>query len=715
MRLNKVDLYEIKTEIGRGGMATVYRAYDPRFDREVAIKVLPSELLHVDPEFRLRFEREIKIIARLEHSSIVPVYDVGQSDSQPYFVMRYMGGGSLSDRISAGVMDVEEAARILSTIALGLDEAHSKGIVHRDIKPSNILFDTGNNPYLSDFGIAKLSQTQTTDMTGSGMIGTPAYMAPEQAQGDEIDGRADLYSLGIVLFEMLTGKQPYEANTPLGIALKHINDPVPRILTANPNLPAGMEALIQKAMAKNKNDRYPTADDMTRALTDVVRSTAAQIQTNAWTAMSETVMSKATFVSKKPVLGSLPAKKAINPMLMILLGITLMVIITAGRIFLFNGRSHQVITEPLPSLATSTSALARTTISAPTSEPTGLPIETLETPTVASTHIDLPVAPTLPILGKVDKIAFVRDNEIWSMNVDGKDLKQLTWDGGAKNDLQWLDHNTLLFLSDKTVKYYLESTGSIETLTSFPAASRLDAFQVSHDGSRVIIAMDHEVFVVPFSFETMKHITTRAQLQAMQGACILPTPKTKAGLAVEEARWSADDKQVAWLFLGRYAKKLTLQAEQIGVFDIPACRPEAIEVLDYFPAQHFEPVGYKNREIPDFDWDGQELFTFNTNRNLWQNDGWGELYVYNGRLRKENWINPIGDKCCYRDARWSPDGTYLFFAFQDRTLGAEAPTTLYFIPSGELENGENFQPLPLEPRFFKNREEAPQPALRPAE
>ncbi len=221
---------KIKSELGRGGMATVYRGYDPRFEREVAVKVLPRELLHADPQFRLRFEREAKIIAQLEHSAIVPVYDVGEADGQPYFVMRYMNGGSLSDRIKAGVMTIDEAARILGTIAPGLDEAHSKGIVHRDIKPSNILFDKRGNPYISDFGIAKLTQAQAGNVTGSAIIGTPAYMAPEQAQGEEIDGRADIYALGIILYEMVTGKQPYEADTPMAVAIKHITDPVPHIL-----------------------------------------------------------------------------------------------------------------------------------------------------------------------------------------------------------------------------------------------------------------------------------------------------------------------------------------------------------------------------------------------------------------------------------------------------------------------------------------------------
>ena len=262
-------------------MATVYLSYDPRFEREVAVKVLPSELLHSDPQFRLRFEREAKIIAQLEHTAIVPVYDVGEADGQPYFVMRYMNGGSLSERIKAGDLPIEDAARILGAIAPGLDEAHSKGIVHRDIKPSNILFDKRGNPYISDFGIAKLSQAQSGNVTGSAIIGTPAYMAPEQAQGTEVDGRADIYALGIILFEMLTGKQPYEADTPMAVAIKHITDPVPQIRKIKPQLSEGMDTIIQKAMAKDKNDRFSTAVEMTNALLEVARDEPTKLQTKS--------------------------------------------------------------------------------------------------------------------------------------------------------------------------------------------------------------------------------------------------------------------------------------------------------------------------------------------------------------------------------------------------------------------------------------------------
>jgi serine/threonine-protein kinase len=265
MRSKKIGRYEIKSELGRGGMATVYRGWDPLFEREVAVKVLPPELLHSDPQFKMRFEREAKIIASLEHPSIVPVYDVGDDNGQPYFVMRCMSGGSLSDRIKAKKLTVDDAIKILGQLAPGLDEAHAKGIVHRDLKPSNILFDAKGTPYISDFGIAKFSQAQSSGVAGSAIIGTPAYMAPEQAQGTGVDGRTDIYAVGIILFEMLTGKQPYEADSPMAVAFKHITDPVPNIFEP-PALPEAVDTVIHKAMAKNKDDRFSTATELVQML-----------------------------------------------------------------------------------------------------------------------------------------------------------------------------------------------------------------------------------------------------------------------------------------------------------------------------------------------------------------------------------------------------------------------------------------------------------------
>jgi hypothetical protein len=174
--------------------------------------------------------------------------------------------------------------------------------------------------------------------------------------------------------------------------------------------------------------------------------------------------------------------------------------------------------------------------------------------------------------------------------------------------------------------------------------------------------------------------------------------------------WSADDKLVAWLFRGVDAGNASLQAEQVSILDITACTPSTIDQLDNFPALRFPVQGYQNRLIPDIDWDGNDLFVFNTDR---RNNGWGELYVYDWVLHKAYHINPIEGACCYRDARWSPDGLYLLFAFQDLRLGAEAPTFLYYVPYGEIGAGTNFTPLPLE-GFFENPKEAPQPALHPA-
>jgi serine/threonine-protein kinase len=268
-----IGRYEIKGELGRGGMATVFHAFDPRFKRDVAVKVLPREFLH-DPTFRARFEREAQTIAGLEHPAIVPVYDFGEEAGQPFIVMRLMPGGALTDRLKAGPLPLDEAARIFNILAPALDDAHAHGIIHRDLKPGNILFDSRNQPYLSDFGIAKLSEASAA-FTGSAIIGTPAYMSPEQAKGDRnLDGRSDLYALGAILFETLTGKLPYEADTPMGIAIKHIVEPVPRILDTNPQLPTACETIIGRAMAKDRAERFNNAQEMAAMLATVARGGA---------------------------------------------------------------------------------------------------------------------------------------------------------------------------------------------------------------------------------------------------------------------------------------------------------------------------------------------------------------------------------------------------------------------------------------------------------
>ncbi len=265
MTPQKFGRYEIKAELGRGGMAVVYRAYDARFKRDVALKVLPSQLLG-EAALRTRFEREAQMIASLEHPAIVPVYDFGDEEGQPYLVMRYMPGGSLADRLEQGPMSSAETLHIISRLASALDQVHAHGIVHRDLKPANVLFDQYGEAYLSDFGIARLSESSAS-LTGESIVGTPAYMSPEQGRGEpDIDGRTDLYALGVILFQMLAGKQPYQATTPIGVVMKHITEPIPSLREARPDLPYTFDQVIGTAMAKERSERFPTGSDLLSAL-----------------------------------------------------------------------------------------------------------------------------------------------------------------------------------------------------------------------------------------------------------------------------------------------------------------------------------------------------------------------------------------------------------------------------------------------------------------
>ncbi len=716
MAPEKIGRYEIKSELGRGGMATVYRGWDPLFEREVAVKVLPPELLHADPQFKMRFEREAKIIASLEHPSIVPVYDVGDDNGQPYFVMRYMSGGSLSERIKAKTMTVPEAVKILGFLAPGMDEAHAKGIIHRDLKPSNILFDGKGTPYISDFGIAKLSQAQGGNVTGSAIIGTPAYMAPEQAQGTGVDGRTDIYAVGIILYEMLTGHQPYEADTPMAVAFKHITDPVPNILEANPTLPKDVELVIKKAMAKNKDDRFATATDLVDTLRDVAtgQRISAELPTVKGSAPSGQKTSDKTVQvdAKTAVAGS--ARKPFNIWL-IIAPVALLAVLGGGYLLFGNRTSPPEATET-PAIVTETEAPVL-----PTNTVEALPTETsavvvaADTPTATFTPeppTNTP-APTAPIIGGADKVALVANNEVWMMDLDGNSdsLVKLTNDGAAKSDLQWFGRDQIFFISGKTIKYYDISTDVVETLSFFPSEVSVDGFRISNDGKQVMLAMSNNIFVVPFDIETFKKIDRRSQLGQIPGACIYEqVAKTYTVSRVRDVRWSADDKLVAWLFVGNDPTNPAQQSEQVSILDITDCTPETIRLKDNFPGSRFVPDGYENRAMPDFDWNGKDQFTFNTSI---RNNGWGNLYIYNWVSHKGFRQTPIS-VCCFRDARWSPDGNYLFFAFQDIKLGADTRTELYYLPVAELNAGGNFTPIPMPDKFFGNLREAPQFALRPA-
>ena len=258
MAMTEIGSYQEVEEIGRGGMAVVYRAVTPANRQVVAIKLMAGDLTG-DLSFRKRFQREAEVLQRLIHPAIVPILDHGEHHGQPYLVMPYLDGGTLADRLQGGPRPPGEVA-LLARIAGALDSAHRQGVIHRDVKPNNILFDAAGRPFLTDFGIVKLLDDAATAVTQTGTsLGTPGYMSPEQVRGLPLDGRCDVYALGVVLFEMLTGRLPFTAANPYTQAFQHISDPIPNARAINPALAAGWQPIIERALAKERDSRYPTA------------------------------------------------------------------------------------------------------------------------------------------------------------------------------------------------------------------------------------------------------------------------------------------------------------------------------------------------------------------------------------------------------------------------------------------------------------------------
>jgi len=696
--LKKVGRYEIKAELGRGGMATVYRAYDPMFEREVAVKVLPQELMH-DTQFRGRFEREAKIIARLEHAAIVPVYDVGQDDNeQPYFVMRCMTGGSLSDRMGDGPLSLEEVLQVIRRVAAALDYAHSKGIIHRDLKPANILFDEAGEPYISDYGIAKLSQSQT-NITGSGIIGTPTYMSPEQGQGEDIDSRSDIYSLGVIIYEMLSGVPPYKANTPLGVVFKHVTEPVPHILDINPHLPVETEAVIEKALAKNPEERFATAMDLVVAIGALARGESPDLDRTSPVATHLNLRAKRLFHARDLLKGkNFPetriSKTSIGSRAWVF-GVVGVLIVAAliwgGMRFGAQAFEPGVATSPDPS---PTGLLLTASLA------TDPPIVVDETTTVTPTVTPVP---TSVGLGGADKIALVSANNIWVANIDGSEAEQLTNDPNPKSGLQWLpDGRGLVYIQSECVFLLDPPTKQTTRIVCFDQADFFEGFRVSPDGKQVAISVDRQLFVVPFDLGLLAGVHDRVELAAVKGCLAYPAAAAKNSL------WSLDGQKLALMVqVGQSNGRV---ADVVRVMDVHRCQDAAPLVLDEFPGRHFVPENYTdNYVLPSFSWDGDNLFVFNT---LTRNEGYGPLYTYDLSVKQEAKINPINGACCYRDAAISPDGRFLLFAFQDRSLGAESETLVYYVPLDAIKPDAVFAPITLPP-LFSNPREKPQFALRP--
>jgi len=257
-----VGPYRLVEKLGKGGMATVFKAYHPSLDRYVAIKALhPAFMEH--PGFIDRFEREAKVVAKLDHQNIVPIFDFSEYEDRPYLVLKYVRGETLKARLEKSKLTYKESRHIFRVISSALAYAHQEGVLHRDVKPSNVLMEKGGQIYLADFGLARMTETSQTTLSGQMMMGTPHYISPEQAKGmGSLDNGTDIYSLGVMMYELLVGEVPFQADTPFSVIHDHIYSPLPLPRDMNPDLNEDIQRAILKSLAKKREDRYENISEM---------------------------------------------------------------------------------------------------------------------------------------------------------------------------------------------------------------------------------------------------------------------------------------------------------------------------------------------------------------------------------------------------------------------------------------------------------------------
>ena len=477
-----IGRYHILESLGEGGMATVYKAYDTRLERNVAVKVIRTDQFApaLLAQVLKRFEREAKALARLTHPNIVHVNDYGEHDGIPYLVMDFLPGGTLKQSFKGEPMPWREAIKLLLPIAEALSYAHEHEILHRDVKPSNILLTDKGRPMLTDFGIAKildLEEGQTLTATGVG-IGTPEYMSPEQGLGRGVDARTDIYSLGIVLYELVTGRKPYTADTPMAVVDKHVHDPLPRPSQVAPGLPEAIENLLLKMLAKNPDDRYPDMAAVVSAMEGLLSGTA--IAGGLATQLEVEQPVPPTAAPRTPVAVEDKTKsKSWLVWIAVILGLLCLGLFTAGGIFaagrmgLFSGSTS-------------------------TSKPTESKFQTDVVPQQSPARATASLVPSaIPDLYEpFGKIVFTcqvsrqeESNEICLINADGTGFRQLT-KNAANNNYPSLapDGRSIVYSSNTSGSFQIYEmdlgTNSTWQLTDQPGEA--NAPDISPDGNEIV-------------------------------------------------------------------------------------------------------------------------------------------------------------------------------------------------------------------------------------
>jgi hypothetical protein len=360
--------YRIIEQLGRGGMAEVYKAYQAALDRYVAVKVL-HPLVGADEQFLARFQREAKAVAALRHPNIVQIHDFGHEADRYYMVMEFVEGQTLKHRLDslqrAGThMPLDEVMRIMAEVCSALAYAHQRGMIHRDVKPANVLLSAEGHAVLSDFGIAYM--VEGTRYTLTGVIGTPDYMSPEQGMGQPVDARSDIYSLGVMLYEILTGRVPFSADTPMAVIFKHVQNPLPMPRSINPAISEAVERVVLKALSKNPDDRFATTGQMAEALRAALAAGAPAVEITPPSEPASTAVFGPRPVPTDAALPSPPtARAAARPAIsrsliaggaLALVGIGVAALLVAGGVlwFLLRGREQGMAPAPVVASATPT-------------------------------------------------------------------------------------------------------------------------------------------------------------------------------------------------------------------------------------------------------------------------------------------------------------------------------------------------------------------------
>ncbi len=563
------------------------KANDPNLHRAVAIKVIHPHLSN-NPEFFRRFEEEATAVAQLRHPNIVQVYDFSQDEDLYYMVMEFVMGETLQTRLkrlneSKRRLSIKEAISFTTEICEAAFYAHQRGMIHRDIKPANIMLDVNGRAILMDFGIARLVDASQHTATGT-VLGTAMYMSPEQIQGLQIDARADIYSIGITLFEMLSGKPPFEADSAMTLMMMQLNDPVPNLQEIHADTPPDLVAITNKALAKNRNERYQSASVMAKALrqlpdqpqtsTPVVATPSAEetfIEAAVAVDVGATIVEGAAPVGppgaqaqyqptlvEQPVqpvqqaaapaaaapAERMPVEKKRGPWIPILV-LLLIVIIGGGGYFayskFFAGGTSSPAQSPTAEIA---ALLPATDTPEATLEATDTPqAEVTETELPSPTPTDAPTPTPAPVtIGGADKIAFLSGKNVWTANLDGSELIQLTDNNSEKTYLRWLpDGQGLSYISGKCIEV-VSLAGNTSQITCFNNADRLEGFEVSPDGTQVVIGLDSQVYQVPFDLEALSTAYSHDSLSAL-ATCANLAPYTRN--SARYVRWSSDSKRWA--------------------------------------------------------------------------------------------------------------------------------------------------------------------------